>query len=131
MNVLMTDAIGLLSPDDLNRFHEGALAELLYADDTLLLGVSADALERFLAAVNTAGGMYGLELHWGKLQLMQVHCEGTIHRPNGTEIDPQLQMTYLGTTVSDDGRSHCELAKGWAWRTGNSAICQSSGNIPP
>ena len=42
---------------------QGSL-ELFYADDTLLMCVSGNALERFLAAVSSAGENYGLELHW-------------------------------------------------------------------
>ena len=50
MTVLMEDAARKLPPEDRDRLDEGSLAELLYADDTLLLSVSAKSLERFLSA---------------------------------------------------------------------------------
>jgi hypothetical protein len=65
MTVMMHDAVEKLPPEDRDLLRRGSLAELLYADDTLLLSVSANALERFLAAVSSAGENYGLELHWG------------------------------------------------------------------
>ena len=71
MSVLMHDAADMLPPEDKELLREGSLAELLYADDTLLLSVSALSLERFLNIVSTAGAMYGLELHWDKLQLLR------------------------------------------------------------
>ena len=58
MTVLMQDAVEKLRPEDRELMRQGSLAELLYADDTLLLSVSADSLERFLEAVSTAGASY-------------------------------------------------------------------------
>ena len=65
MTVLMSDATAKLTSADHQLLQQGRLAELLYADDTLLLSVSADSLERFLTAVSIAGASYGMELHWG------------------------------------------------------------------
>ena len=42
---------------------EGGLGQLVYADDTLLMGVSAPRLERLLGAVREAGEAMRLELH--------------------------------------------------------------------
>jgi len=85
--------------------------ELLYADDTLLLSVSARSLERFLEAVSSAGSAYGLELHWGKLQLIKIRCNDHVRRPDGTRISPQSELMYLGSAVSDDGRAKRELSR--------------------
>ena len=65
MTVLMQDAVEKLLPEDRELMRQGSLAELLYADDTLLLSVSAASLERFLEAASNAGASYGLALHWG------------------------------------------------------------------
>ena len=111
MTVLMEDAAQKLPPQDRERLDGGSLAELLYADDTLLLSVSAKSLERFLSAVSCAGANYGLELHWGKLQLIKVRCNEHVHRPDGTKIEPQTELLYLGSVVSDDGRVHRELSR--------------------
>ena len=68
MSVLMADARASIPQADQILLDSEDLAELLYADDTLLLSVSARSLERCLQAVSQAGGQYGLQLHWGKLQ---------------------------------------------------------------
>ncbi len=111
MSILMEDAKAKMNSEDRLRFDRGDLVELLYADDTLLLSVSADSLERFLVAVCDAGAQYGLELHWGKLQLLQVRCQDKVTRPDGSKIDAKEQMIYLEASVSEDGRIGQELVR--------------------
>ena len=108
----------MLLPEDKELLRDGSLAELLYADDTLLLSVSASSLERFLKAVSTAGAMYGLELHWGKLQLLKVRCNTAVHRPDLSRIDAQSRLMYLGSLVTDDGSISGELARRLGMATG-------------
>lgn len=56
------DAAGQLGPEDHELQRKGLLTDLLYADDMLLLGVSAASLGRFLAAISVEGAKYGLEI---------------------------------------------------------------------
>ena len=107
----MRDASACLPPGDQQLMKKGDLAELLYADDTLLLSISAHSLERFLVAVSQAGAACGLELHWGKLQLMRVRSDEQVHRPDGSIIDSNEDMTYLGSLVSEEGRASRELLR--------------------
>ncbi len=100
MSVLMGDAVAALPPCDKELWQQGSLAELLYADDTLLLGIAANIMQRFLVAVSNAGADYGLELHWGKLQLLQVRCDSVVWRSDSSAIAPQTEVTYLGGIVS-------------------------------
>ena len=72
MTVLMRDAIHRLPAKEKEAMKREDMAELLYADDTLLLSVSADSLEKFLACVSQAGAEYGLQLHFGKFQLLHI-----------------------------------------------------------
>ena len=81
MSVLMADAADKLPASDKQLLQQGCLADLLYADDTLLMSVSAASLERFLEEVSNAGATYGLELHWGKLQLMRVRTDAAVRHP--------------------------------------------------
>ena len=111
LSVLMFDAVRELPSEDRERLDQGLLAELLYADDTLLLGVPSGSIERFLSAVSRAGATYGLELHWGKLQLLQVRPDAAVHRPDGSPIDGQEELMYLGSVMSQDGRVSKELAR--------------------
>ena len=50
MTVLMQNAAEKLLPENQELMRQGSTAELLYADDALLLSVSAASLERFLEA---------------------------------------------------------------------------------
>jgi hypothetical protein len=117
MTVLMHDAVRSLPAED-QRLHEiGSLASLLYADDTLLLGVSAPALQRLLDAVATVGAQYGLALHWGKFQLIQIRCHRTLRKQDGQVIADNDTMTYLGASIAADGIAKSELSRrlGAAW----------------
>ena len=87
------------------------MTELLYADDTLLISVNGKSVQRYLAAVSEAGGAYGLSLHWGKLQLLRARCSDTVARPDGTKIEANTEIVYLGTNVSDDGLISRELSR--------------------
>ena len=111
MSVLMEDAKSKLQGEDLEMLRRGVLADLLYADDTLLLGVNGKSVENFLRAVSDAGAAYGLSLHWGKLQLMRIRCSDPVRRPDGTNIDSKDTMAYLGTNLSEDGRISRELSR--------------------
>jgi len=111
MSVLMQDAVELLSPAARRAYDQGDLADLAYADDTLLLGVSPIHLTEFMQAVATAGERFGMELHYGKLQLICVRCNEPVTKPNGELLVPQQQMQYLGTTLSEDGRVSSELSR--------------------
>ena len=111
MSIIMQDAASSLLAEDQKRLAEGTLGELLYADDTLLLSVSSTSLSRFMSAVSACGNQHGLQLHWGKLQLMNVRTSGVIKRPDGTAIEPTNDIVYLGASISDDGRVGKELAR--------------------
>jgi hypothetical protein len=85
------------------------LLDLAFADDTLLLGVSADHLSEFLAAVASTGQEYDLDLHYGKFQLVQVGTTQPVATPQGLPVEPAFSMNYLGTHLSNDGRIDSEL----------------------
>ena len=110
MTALMQDAISSLSPEARNAYERSDLADLAYADDTLLFGVSARHVQELLHRVASGAQHYGLELHSDKFQLIQVRCGGQIH-VNDRSIDPAPSMTYLGSTLTCDGRADAELSR--------------------
>ena len=87
MSVLIEDVVNNLGPTDKDLYDREDLSELLYADDTLIIGTNGDSISRYLAAISQAGALYGMELHLGKFQLLRVRCEDKVHRPDGTEIE--------------------------------------------
>ena len=117
MTVLIDDAVRELSPEDQKLHNDGQLLALLYADDTLLVGYQEKPLQSFLDSVARVGARYGLELHWGKFQLLQVNTDKHLRRPDGTRIETQEVITYLGTTIAADGGVGSELNRrlGKAW----------------
>ena len=88
-----------------------------YADDTLLISVAEQSLRRLLQAVASTGARFGMELHWGKFQLLNIRCNMTVSAGNDEPIAAKVTMGYLGTTLSSDGRMDSELSRriGIAW----------------
>ena len=75
MSVMMKDAVGSLSHESQALYGTGSLDSLLYADDTLIVGLAEERVQELLDAVATTGQNYGMELHWSKFQLLQVNGE--------------------------------------------------------
>ena len=92
-------------------YDRGDLADLVYADDTLLIGASTKHLETFLAAVEAAGRYFGLELHDGKFQLLQVQTEERVRTTSGKDIASSKSLLYLGSSLCADGRIGSELSR--------------------
>jgi len=61
MSVLLHDAVGLLGACASDQYAKGHLADLVYADDTLLIGIEKTHLEEYLQAVFVAGKRYGID----------------------------------------------------------------------
>ena len=111
MSVLMHDAVGMLGPEAHASYRNGTLADITFADDTLLLGVSPKILTEFLQCVASAGMRYRMELHYGKLHLLGVQSATSIPMPNGQPLLPEDSIMYLGTSLSKDGRLGTELGR--------------------
>ena len=111
MTVLMHDAVSSLSAPSRAAYDRGDLADIVYADDTLLLATSDHCLQEFLAKVADAGALYGMELHWGKFQLLEVQCHASISTPAGERIASKSGLDYLGTVLSYDGLPGHELGR--------------------
>ena len=92
-------------------YDAGNLVDVVYADDTLLIGTSDVHLNEFLHSVASAGSKYGMELHYGKLQLLQVQTQAHIRSPANDQIPPADHMQYLGATLDAEGRAGSELAR--------------------
>lgn len=107
----MHDALSMLQGPAREAFERGDLADVVYADDTLLMGVSTLYLTEYMQAVAAAGRKYGMELHYGKFQLLGVRCNPDIRLPDNTCIQTQQCMMYLGTMMTADGKHGNELSR--------------------
>lgn len=117
MSVLMMDAVRRLSPTQQQAYARGELLALLYVDDTLLVGYQRTHLQSFLDSVAHEGAKYGMELHWGKFQLLNVNTDMHLTKQDNTPIEQKTSMVYLGTTIAADGMVGRELSQrlGRAW----------------
>ena len=111
MSVLLADAVALLGDHAKAAYERGDLSDVIYADDTLLLSVSDAHLSEYLDAIAACGKKYGMELHWGKFQLLPVRCSPSVCTPDGAQIPAKERMEYLGTTLTDDVHDQHELVK--------------------
>ena len=111
MSVVMHDAVQMLPPESRQAYDKGDLADLVYADDTLLIGASSKHLQAFLVAVEKAGKYFGLELHDGKFQLLQIQTNERVRSTNGQDLSSLGSLLYLGSSLSADGRVGSELSR--------------------
>ena len=102
MTVLLVDATANLSPEAKAAYDCADLSDIVYADDTLLLGVSPAFVKEYLQAVFKAGKRYGMELHWDKFQVMPVQMHISIYTPDGVALPSKEEMQYLGAAIAAD-----------------------------
>ena len=111
MSVLMHVAVSALSPHAAAAYANGDLADLAYADDTLLIGTSAKYVQEFLATVANAGARFGMEVHPAKFQLLQVRCNDKVCTEDGQQVSAVPSLDYLGSTLASDGSVAGELSR--------------------
>ena len=87
------------------------VTELMYADDTLLVGSDAQTVEKQLACIVELGEAYGLEMNWQKVELMTANGDVDICRPTGENIKKKASIIYLGASFSADGGIDAELGR--------------------
>ena len=111
MTTLMEDAANQLGDAATKALQSGDLADLLYADDTLLFGINGSHVAEFAAAIERAGSSYGMILHWGKTQALSFHANVKLRRPDSSVIEERCSLEYLGALISDDGRAESEISR--------------------
>ena len=95
--------------------------DLEYADDTLVFGISAPALESYLHALQQEAQPYGLELNLTKTELL-VHPSFTPPPPkflNGDPVPQAMSVKYLGSQIT------------WNNPTVHALFARSASPIPP
>ena len=111
MTVLMHDAVANLEPAAAEAYRAGRLYDLLYADDTLILGTNAQDIAQFAAVVERMGANYGMSLHWGKTQALSILSADRILQPDGSPMTEVSEMKYLGAVLDGHGRSDSEISR--------------------
>lgn len=111
MTVLMHDAVAGLGPEAREAYEAGNLSDVQFADDTLILGVKGAHLQEFTSAVVAVGQEFGLELHWGKVQLVSANSDEQLLKPDGTRLAKSPSMIYLGGLIHETGITAMELSR--------------------
>jgi len=119
MSVVLQDARGRLANNHGIDLPADSLSELLYADDTLLLGSNAQATQKYLDCIVEVGHEYGLEMNWGKVKCLATRCDPHLLRPDGQQIACKPSIKYLGAMVCASGSIDSELGRriAIAWST--------------
>ena len=87
MSLLMKEAASL-SPREPDKPYL-VTADLLYADDTMILGSKSKDVQSFFHSVAEVGQQYGLELNFDKTVLMRVGGADDIHDTQGNAVKTQ------------------------------------------
>jgi hypothetical protein len=111
MTIIMHDAVAALGKAPSQAYKDNHLFDVLYADDTLLLGMDAANVQALAEAVEQIGGTYGMALHWGKTQALSICTPDKIASPDGSPIDDKGSLKYLGATIYADGRADYEISR--------------------
>ena len=85
--------------------------DLVYADDTMLLGSSAESVQRYLDHVVAVGRTYGLELNLQKTVLLRVRGTADIFGSDGLPLKVSSDAVYLGGLVSSTGGVTAEISR--------------------
>ena len=83
--------------------------DLVYADDTLLIGVHGEEIQAYMESVVLMGAEYGLQLNWSKLEVLECRMKANIRSPTGEIIQPKASMVYLGSLLASDGKIMAEI----------------------
>ena len=67
--------------------------ELLYADDTMLIGSNKKSVEALLHAVENQSNRYSMNLNKGKCETLAINYKGKLHFKNGESKTPKRQRT--------------------------------------
>ena len=89
--------------------------ELLYADDSALVTHSAEEIQRIVDAFSDASKKFGLKINIKKTEVLyQPNSTRTREEDimvDGNKLNSVPEFTYLGSTISSDGRIEAEIQR--------------------
>ena len=98
------------------------MEDVLFADDTLVIGGCGGHVEEYMSSIEECGRECGLQIHWGKVQLVGVFTEQALKTPGGAALTPTESMVYLGSTLHASGKYCTEIARKIECATADSRI---------
>ena len=110
--IALRSRIGIdLAQHDCQNLPRALVNDLVYADDTLVLAVDSGRAEIQMISTGRAGANYGLCFNWKQVEAMQVRCDVTISKPDGTFVPCKSSMIYLGNVISASGEIAAEVSR--------------------
>ena len=85
--------------------------DLLYADDTIILGNDAHRVQAHFSILVDEGRKYGLELNAAKTIMMQVNHNSRICHTSGEAIKIVDEAVYLGGLITSTANARPELTR--------------------
>ena len=86
------------------------MLELLYADDTLLLGNNTELVQQYMQRIAIEARKYGLILNNSKLEMMQINTDGSLYDMEEKPIKEEESLKYLGEVLYKTGRVDSEIS---------------------
>ena len=86
MTTLLSDAHKCLQNQIGEAVREHVISELVYADDTLLVGSNPGTVETLMQCVEKCGEHYGLKLNWQKVEMLRVRSNAVVKNSSGMAI---------------------------------------------
>ena len=86
--------------------NEFGMSELLYADDTLLVGCERAVLEQYMHFIGKHGACYGMKFNHDKIECLKVNFDEDILNELGLAMKSPASLKYLGALITRDGK-HC------------------------
>ena len=109
MTVLIADVKEELGEDIIESPEHIAVTELLYADDTLLMTIDQESMNKLVQAIEKISAEYNMKLNLDKCFHISMNCEPTIRFRNGKPMASATQVTYLGGTITNKGCPRTEI----------------------
>ena len=96
------------------RRRRGCSKTFSIADDAALFAHTERALQRVTSCFADASRLFGLEVSLKKTEVLHQPAPNEEYRPphisiSGTELKTTQQLTYLGCTISSDGKIDNEI----------------------
>jgi hypothetical protein len=91
------------------------IRDLLFADDSALLAHSPEEIQRIIDAFSEASKKFGLKINIKKTEVLyqpdRARTKEVDIKVDGVKLNSVPEFTYLGSTVSNDGRIDVEIQK--------------------
>ena len=85
------------------------LWELLYADDTMLIGTRARELNLLIRAIEEESEKYNLRLNYDKCNYLAMYGKSDIKFRDGSKMQEAQEVTYLAGKLTTSASRHVEV----------------------